>query len=212
MQAYMKSVMPYYGVQTTPLRAVTRRVFAAHPLSSAAAWQRECLAIWRDAKYREERYAAIELTGHKLYRSFQTLDTLAMYETMITTGAWWDYVDAIASHRLGPLLQSYPREMRRTMLQWSRSHHNIWIPRASILCQLSFKKDTDLDLLYACIEPSLSSSEFFLQKAIGWALRQYAWTNPREIQRYVRAHQNQLSALSRREALKNINRLAKSAP
>jgi 3-methyladenine DNA glycosylase AlkD len=126
-----------------------------------------------------------------------------MYEEMIVTGAWWDYVDTIASNRLGALLSSYPRQMRATMLKWSRCR-NLWKQRAAILCQLGFKSQTDLDLLYACIQPSLSSKEFFLQKAIGWALRQYAWTDPREVARYVREHDGELSPLSKREALKNI--------
>jgi len=204
MQAYMKSAMPYCGVQTTPLRSICKRLFNAHAISGAEAWQAQCLALWRGAKIREEWYAAIGLTGHRLYRSFQTMNTLPMYEEMIVTGAWWDIVDSIASHRLGGLLCSYPLPMRKRMLQWSRSK-DLWKRRSSILCQLSFKTGTDLDLLYACIEPSLDSPEFFLRKAIGWALRQYAWTNPREVLRYVRAHERELSALSRREALKNIS-------
>ena len=81
----------------------------------------------------------------------------------------------------------------------------MWKRRTSIICQLGFKRDTDLDLLYACIRPSLGSKEFFLRKAIGWALRQYAWTDPSEIQRYVREHEDRLSLLSRREALKNVS-------
>jgi len=93
--------------------------------------------------------------------------------------------------------------MRKKMFHWSRSQ-NLWKRRSAILCQLSFKTETDLDLLYAAIEPSLVSKEFFLQKAIGWALRQYAWTDPREVRRYVRANAARLSALSKREALKNI--------
>jgi len=128
---------------------------------------------------------------------------LPMYEEMIVAGAWWDYVDPIASARLGPLLRLFPAPMRKKMLQWSRSP-NLWKRRSAILCQLSFKTETDLDLLYAATEPSLASEEFFLQKAIGWALRQYAWTDPREVRRYVRANAARLSALSKREALKNI--------
>jgi 3-methyladenine DNA glycosylase AlkD len=220
MQAYMKSAMPYYGVPAVPLRAICKRVFDRFgdrfsddfqpipkrppPIPNAAAWQAQCLSIWRGAKFREEWYAAIGLTGHRLFRSFQTMETLPMYEEMIVTGAWWDVVDSIASSRLGGLLRSYPQPMRKKMLQWSRSK-NMWKRRSSILCQLSFKAETDLDLLYACIEPSLESPEFFLRKAIGWALRQYAWTNPGEVRRYVRAHESELSGLSRREALKNIS-------
>jgi 3-methyladenine DNA glycosylase AlkD len=142
MQAYMKSAMPYLGIQTPQLRAICKRLFAAHPIQTAVAWRKTCLGIWRGAKYREERYAAIGLTGYRLYRTFQTLATLPMYEEMIVTGAWWDFVDEIASRRLGPLLQLYPQPMRGEMLRWSRSE-NLWKRRSAILCQLSFKQKTD---------------------------------------------------------------------
>jgi len=157
--------------------------------------------LW--AHYREEWYAAVELTGVRAALPYQTPDALPLYEEIIVSGAWWDIVDGVAKHRLGLLLQEHPRPMRRAMLAWSRDD-DMWKRRASILCQLKFKADTDLELLYACIEPSLSSKEFFLRKAIGWALRQYAWTDPREVQRYVRDHDAELSGLSRREALKNL--------
>ena len=203
-QAYMKSEMPFLGVGAVPLRRVCRQVFDAHPISSPIAWQRTILSIWRNAEYREERYAAIELTGAKQYREFQTLDSLPMYEEMIVSGAWWDYVDVVAIHRIGEfLLRDFPRRMKKEMLRWSEDE-DLWKRRSAILSQITFKKDTDLDLLYACIEPSLSSKEFFLRKAIGWALRQYAWTNPREVERYVKAHERELSPLSKREALKNL--------
>jgi 3-methyladenine DNA glycosylase AlkD len=130
-----------------------------------------------------------------------------MYEEMIVSGAWWDYVDGIASHRVGLLLRRHPEPMRTIMLEWSRSD-DLWKRRTSIICQLTFKAETDLGLLYACIEPSLSSREFFLRKAIGWALRQYARTDPAEVVRYVSAHEGRLSPLSKREALKNIHESA----
>ncbi len=204
MQAYMKSAMPYLGIQTPELRAICKRLFQAHPIESASAWRETCLQIWREAQFREERYAAIGLTGFRFYRPFQTLETLPMYEEMIVTGAWWDFVDSIASNRLGPLLRLYPARMRKEMLKWSRGK-DMWKRRSAILCQLGFKGGTDLELLYASIEPSLPSKEFFLQKAIGWALRQYAWTDSHEVARYVRKHEKELSALSKREALKNYS-------
>ncbi|HUP44807.1 MAG TPA: DNA alkylation repair protein, partial [Thermoanaerobaculia bacterium] len=134
----------------------------------------------------------------------QTLDALPMYEEMIVSGAWWDTVDVVAIHRVGAcLLRDEPAKMKKTLRRWSKGD-DLWKRRTSIIAQNTFKKETDLDLLYDCIAPSLASKEFFLRKAIGWALRQYAWTNPREVQRYVREHAAELSPLSKREALKNI--------
>jgi 3-methyladenine DNA glycosylase AlkD len=205
MQAYMKSAMPYHGVSSPKMRLVCRTVFAEVDFPSVDDWRRTVLSIWRRASHREERYAAIELTEIRRFAPFQTRGALPMYEEMIVSGAWWDYVDAIATHRLGLLLRRYPAAMRRKMLTWSRSK-DMWKRRSAILCQIQFKKDTDLDLLYTCIEPSLPSREFFLRKAIGWALRQYAWTDPKEVQRYVAAHETALSNLSKREALKNVQK------
>jgi 3-methyladenine DNA glycosylase AlkD len=205
MQAYAKSAMPYLGVTAVPLRRVCRELFADLELPTAAAWRRAVLGFWRGARFREERYAAIELTGVRRFDRFQDMAALPMYEEMIVTGAWWDYVDGIAGHRLGMLLRRFPREMRKEMLAWSRSD-DLWKRRSAILCQLTSKKTTDLDLLYATLEPALASKEFFLRKAIGWALRQYAWTDPKEVRRYVREHKAALSPLSKREALKNTGR------
>jgi 3-methyladenine DNA glycosylase AlkD len=211
MQAYMKSAMPYLGVSAPALRRVCKAVFAPIQLSTAAAWQSAALSLWRGARFREERYAAVELTGDRRARAFQTMGTLPMYEEMIVTGAWWDYVDVLAKHRLGPLLAAHPAPMRAAMLAWSRDA-DLWKRRSSILCQLDFKERTDLDLLYACIEPSIGAREFFLRKAIGWALRQYAWTDAREVARYVKANEARLSPLSRREALKNAGAAGLTPP
>ncbi|MET0593326.1 MAG: DNA alkylation repair protein [Polyangiaceae bacterium] len=203
MQAYMKSTMPYLGVSAVPLRAVCKKVFADYPFSSVRPWQRDVMHLWRSAQHREERYGALELSGDKRARAFHTLEILPMYEEIIVSGAWWDYVDTVATHRLDHILRAEPKAMKRAMLTWSRSD-DMWKRRSSILCQITFKEETDLDLLYRCIAPSLSSKEFFLRKAIGWALRQYAWTDPREVVRYVREHDAELSGLSKREALKNV--------
>lgn len=203
MQTYMKSTMPYHGVPTPALRRLCGAVFADLQWPTARHWQAEVLALWRGARFREERYAAMFLAGDPRAQSFQAPSAMKMYEEMIVTGAWWDFVDDVASHRVGPILRDHPAAMRRRMLAWSRSD-NLWKRRTAIICQLGFKTETDLELLYACIEPSLASREFFLRKAIGWALRQYAWTDPVEVSRYVRANRTRLSALSIREALKNI--------
>ena len=202
-QAYMKSAMPYHGVPTPALRALCKAAFADVQFATAEQWQAQVLEIWREARFREERYAAIGLTGDKRFRPFQTPAAVKMYEEMIVTGAWWDYVDSIASNGIGPILKDYPAPMRRKMLAWSKSA-DMWKRRTSIICQLGFKGETDLELLYACLEPSLGSKEFFLKKAIGWALRQYARTDAEEVREYVRRNRARLSGLSCREALKHF--------
>jgi 3-methyladenine DNA glycosylase AlkD len=203
MQAYMKSTMPYHGVSAPLLRASCKNIFCQVELVSRADWRAKVLELWRGARFREERYAAILLTGDKRAAAFQTPAAMSLYEEIIVTGAWWDYVDEIASNRVGPILRDHKIPMKKKMLAWSTSP-NLWKRRTSIICQLRSKQHTDLGLLYACIEPSLDSKEFFLRKAIGWALREYAWTDAAEVKRYVRQKSDRLSGLSYREALKNV--------
>lgn len=205
MQAYMKSAMPFLGVPSTARRAAEKRAFAAVELPTAESFRDAVLSLWRGASYREERYAAMGLAGDRRFKAHQTLDALPMYEEMIVTGAWWDYVDEVAANRVGALLARYPKPMTRTMLAWSKSP-DMWKRRSSIICQLRFKAKIDLDLLYACIEPSIGSKEFFLRKGIGWALRQHAWTDPAEVLRYVRENAARLAPFTKREALKNVIR------
>jgi len=202
MQAYMKSKMPYHGVPTPVASKAFKSIFDPVEFSDSDSWRRTILYIWRNARFREERYGAIALARQRRFAAYQTIEALPMYEEMIVSGAWWDFVDTIAAHGIGGLLRTNKPQVRRTMLRWSRSP-DMWKRRTSILCQLTFKNETDLKLLYACIEPSIDSPEFFLRKAIGWALRQYAWTNPDEIRRYVRKNATRLSPLSLREAVKN---------
>jgi 3-methyladenine DNA glycosylase AlkD len=229
MQRYMKSEMPYRGVAAPAQRLIWRTVFKAHPMASFAAWQAVALELWRGADYREERYAAVALTDLAAYAGYRTFAAVPMFEEMIVTGAWWDYVDALATHQLGDVLRvelaaGRGARMRSLLLRWARGP-NLWRRRAAILCQVRFKSDTDLHLLYGCVEPSLLPErleptsakatvgkrpardirhDFFIRKAIGWALRQYAWTDAEEVQRYVAAHRDRLSPLSLREALKNV--------
>jgi 3-methyladenine DNA glycosylase AlkD len=204
-QAYMKSTMPYHGVALPDVRVITKAAFAKLDLGDAPTWRRHVLALFDGAKFREEWYAALTLAADRRARSFQTLEALPMYEHMIVRAAWWDVVDDLAGRRFAEILRHEPRAMRKTMLAWSRDA-NMWKRRSSIICQLRFKEATDLELLYACIEPSLESREFFLRKAIGWALRELAWSDPQEVVRYVRANRERLSNLSKREALKNVVR------
>jgi 3-methyladenine DNA glycosylase AlkD len=202
MQAYMKSAMPFRGVTGPIQKGLWRQIFPAHPLT-AAGWRDVTLSLWREAAFREERYAAIALTDLARYKGFRDTSALPMLEQMIVTGAWWDLVDPLATHHLGDVLRTDRQGVSSLMRRWA-DDPDMWKRRAAILCQIRFKRDTDLDLLFACIEPNLSHTDFFIRKAIGWALRQYAWTDPKAVTRYVKANRDRLSGLSVREALKNI--------
>lgn len=203
MQAYMKSAMPYMGVPSAQMRAVAKEVFAGLHHQDSRAWQADVLEIWRNAQFREEYYAAIELTAMRPARRFQRIDALSMYREMIIGGAWWDTTDAIAPNQLFQILCADREEMSQTLRHWAMDD-NMWIRRSAILCQMKAKDAMDLDLLYACIEPSIGSKEFFLRKAIGWVLRHHARTNPDEVRRYVASNADRLSPLSKREALKHL--------
>jgi 3-methyladenine DNA glycosylase AlkD len=199
MQAYMKSAMPYYGINLPEVRAIARRVFDGATMSCDER-RATVLELWRGARRREERYVAMYLLDRG--RDCLTPADMPMLEELVVSGAWWDHVDELAMV-VGELLRRHPKKIRPLMRRWS-TDPDMWKRRVSIICQLRFKRDTDLELLYANIEPNLGVRDFFIRKAIGWALRQYAWTDPKEVVRYVREHEAGLSGLSKREALKNI--------
>ena len=205
MQAYMKSEMPFRGVPAPVQRKAFKEIFARHAELSCEEARDVAAELWRGAKFREERYAAIALVDPKrpAMRACQTMEALPLCEEMIVTGAWWDFVDWIASSHLGAILGGERSAMTRRMRKWATDAH-LWKRRAAILCQLQAKKDTDLELLYACIEPNVGDEDFFMRKAIGWSLREYAKTDAREVKRFVNANRARLSGLSVREALKNV--------
>lgn len=207
MQAYMKSEMPYLGVQSQPLRVLCREVFAGHPLPDRPQWEWAVRRLWDGASYREERYAAIALTSHSLYSVYQDEQTLTLYRHLVETGAWWDFIDVIASHGVGPILRANPQGVTPLMRSWARDGH-LWVRRTAILCQLSSKLATDPDLLADVVGANLADSrygnEFFIRKAIGWALREYGKTNADWVIDFVRRNEEGLSPLSRREALKHL--------
>jgi 3-methyladenine DNA glycosylase AlkD len=200
MQAYMKSEMPYRGVPVPRVRAIVRAEAAERPPVTVTGLTATVRALWRPAVYREERYAATALTGLSSSRRLQTLALLPLYQEMIITGAWWDHVDELA-HRIGELLRAFPPQMRPTVLLWSHDPDR-WLRRTSIICQLDAKEQTDLALLSATILANANDPDFFLRKAIGWALRQYARVDPAWVRTFVA--DRQLSPLSRREALKHL--------
>jgi 3-methyladenine DNA glycosylase AlkD len=199
-QAYMKSSIPSLGVRVPEVRRLTVAAAAAHPFESLEQLRDTVLGLWRNAAFREERYAAIDLTGLKL--AARQPQMLPVYEEIIRSGAWWDFVDGV-SDRLGALLQADRPTMTAMLRKWSRDQ-DLWIRRASITVQLKAKSRTDTELLRDVIEANLADPEFFIRKAIGWSLREYGKTDPEWVRAFVAAHGGDLSTLSRREALKNL--------
>lgn len=202
MQRYMKSDMPFRGVPKPARAQLARRLFAEHVITDRATWQDTVRRLWHEATYREERYLAIELTGHRMARAWQDPDTVPLYQELIVTGAWWDFVDELAIRRVGPILRNYRDELTPLMRSWAR-HDDLWLRRAAVICQVTAKDQTDPDLLADVIAATLHDKDFFLRKGIGWALRDYAKTEPGWVRTFVDAHPD-LSPLSRREALKHL--------
>ena len=209
----MKSAMPFHGVPAADVRRLVRDALRANPLPSAASWQRAILRLWRNATHREQRYAGVEILLAKTHAAYLTPDILPVVEELVVSGAWWDFVDAVAINAIGPMLRVDSRTMPGVLRCWAEDE-NIWKRRCAILAQLKFNNATDEGLLCAAIKPSLGNREFFLAKAIGWALRQYSKTNPAFVIGYVQTHADRLTALSKREALKVLrkNGLVDGAP
>jgi len=204
-QAYMKSTMPYHGITYPEIRSICRAVFREHPPQSSQDWKDTVLQVWRGATHREQRYAALELLGHKPCRAYWGPELIDVLEEVIVTGAWWDYVDQVAINMVGPLLSSYPDRITPILRQWS-VEESVWLRRSAILAQLKFKERTDSALLFEFMEPSLEEKEFFLRKAIGWALREYSRTESDLVIDYIAVNRDRLSGLSRREGLRNLKK------
>ncbi len=201
-QAYMKSGMPFLGVAVPQCRRIVGSVSGAHPLPDAGAWEAAILDLWRGAIHREERYAAVELLLFGRYARWLEPARVPLVEELVVTGAWWDYADPIAARGMGTMLAAHPRPVKALLRGWARDG-DIWKRRTAMLAQLRAKRATDTALLADAIRPSIGSSEFFLRKGIGWALREYSRTDPGWVTAFVESHPG-LSPLSRREALKHL--------
>ncbi|TQK19525.1 3-methyladenine DNA glycosylase AlkD [Microbacterium sp. SLBN-154] len=194
-QAYMKSAMPFLGVRVPEVRRLVAEVAGTRDSVTRLSAAR---LLWDDATHREERYAAMALLRHRALRGDPRL--VPIVEHMVRTGAWWDITDELA-HRLGDLLDARPEATAALVRAWARDD-DPWIRRIAILSQLGRRSRVDQALLADAIRPNASDSEFFIRKAIGWALRDHARTDPDWVRHFVASHE--LSALSVREATKHL--------
>jgi 3-methyladenine DNA glycosylase AlkD/copper chaperone CopZ len=207
MRAYMKSEMPFLGVQKPDRVRVLRPAFRAHVLPDRSCWESTIRRLWDDAAYREERYAATDLAQVRCYAPW-TSDpaSLPLYDHLIVSGAWWDHVDDIAIRLVGRVLRAHPVRTAPLIRAWSRDPDR-WRRRSAVICQVGCGEETDVELLRECVLATLDDPDFFLRKGIGWALRQHAKTDPTWVRTFVSIHGDRLSPLSRREALKHLVRL-----
>jgi 3-methyladenine DNA glycosylase AlkD len=202
MQRYMKSPMPFRGVAKPARERLLKAAVAAHPLADSAELDAAVQELWDGAGYREERYLALSLTGHRRYLAWLGPSRVPLLRHWIVTGSWWDFTDEIASRRIGPMLRAHPDALRPVVRAWITDPDR-WLRRTSVICQLQAAGATDTALLTEAIEANLADSDFFLRKGIGWALRQHARTDPDWVRTFVAGHPG-LSPLSRREALRRL--------
>lgn len=200
MEAYMRGRFRFFGIPTPERRRLSRQALR-QPFGSLGELEATLRDLW-DRDERELQYFAVELAERnaRLWEP-RFLETLRW---MILTKSWWDTVDVLASHHLGGLLRRYP-ELMPERDAWVESGE-LWLQRAALLHQLGYKESTDAERLFRDCERLAGERDFFLRKAVGWALRQYSYVDPEAVRRFVDSHP--LSPLSRSEALKAIRRRA----
>ncbi|GAA2812164.1 DNA alkylation repair protein [Streptomyces showdoensis] len=199
MIAYMKGVAPFLGLRTPERRALSRTVLAGTPAPDEAdctAVALRCFAL----PEREYHYFAVDYLRRHVKRCSSGF--LPVARALVTTVSWWDTVDHLAAHVVGPLVAADPALAAR-MDEWI-ADEDLWVARTALLHQLRFKESTDTERLFSYCLLRSGHPDFFIRKAIGWSLREYAKTDPAEVRAFVAAHASRLSPLSVREALKNL--------
>ncbi len=200
--AYMKHISAFYGVKSPVRRDLLKVFHAGQGLPSIAELDIIIRSAWAQPQ-REFHYCAME-TLHKM-RNKTGEDAIVLYEWMICNKSWWDSIDFIAPNLVGNHFKRFPNLRDISVENWMLSG-NFWLQRCCLLFQLKYKAETNENLLFALASDLAHEKEFFIRKAIGWALREYAKTNPVAVSNFV--EKTELSGLSRREALKHISQKA----
>ena len=197
-KAYLLNQFEFYGIKTPVRRKICKDFYKVNPIKDHNELSRlikECF----DEPQREIHYFAIELLGH--HHKIWSKKTIPLIEWMVTHQSWWDSVDSTNSFVISKFFILFPEEIESTTSKWNQSS-NKWLQRMSLLFQQTYKKKTNTTLLTKYIEHCELDEDFFIRKAIGWALRAYAYTDAKWVIQFVKTHP-QLSNLSKREALKH---------
>lgn len=199
MAKYMKNHFPFFGVKTEGRRLIFKTIWKENQKEVT---ENARIIAWELFKkpQRELHYCGIEILIKELKKKYKKED-IQLIEKLIVTNSWWDSVDTIAKHLLGQYLLEHPSETEKVIERFSNSE-NMWLNRSAIIFQLGYKQKTNFDLLKSECDKHKNSNEFFIQKAIGWALREYTKTNPEAVKNYV--NNTNLKNLSQKEALKHI--------
>jgi 3-methyladenine DNA glycosylase AlkD len=200
MKKYMRNQFDYFGIKAPRRKELFRMFIKENGWPSIAEMDTICRDLYSNQE-RELQYFAMEMADRNIKKFNES--AIELFEYMIVTHAWWDTVDYMAANILGRFFRLHPEIVIKVTSKWMDSG-NIWLQRSCILFQLKYKKNTDTDLLYSFIRKLNSSDEFFIQKAIGWILREYSKVNPDEVCRFTSG--TTLKPLSRREALRIINK------
>ncbi len=199
MEKYMKNKFLFLGLKAEKRRLILHQIWKENHKEVLENSRTIALALYEKDE-REFHYCAIEILIKNLKKNY-LLEDIILIEKLLTTHSWWDSVDSIAKNIVGAYLLQFPSETQKVVSRFSNSD-NMWLNRTAIIFQLGYKEKTNVDLLFLeCIKHS-KSKEFFIQKAIGWALREYGKTNPNAVKIFV--SQVNLYPFSAKEALKNI--------
>ena len=203
MQAYMKTEMPFYGVQKAGRTPIVREVVNTFAPEDRNEYEELVLSLWA-LPHREEKYIALAVARH--FSEFIVPRSLPLYMRLIVDGAWWDFVDEVATKLVRSLVLNHPGQTWSVVDPWIEEE-DVWLRRTAIICQVGLKGDTDPDRLFRFCAARMDEKEFFIRKAIGWALREYAKTDPQAVADFATQNRDPLSGLSYREATKHIGSL-----
>ena len=199
MEKYMKNLFSFYGIKAEERKEIFKEVCKANKEELTQNFRKIAWELF-NKEFRELHYCCIEILIKNLKNNYQK-DDLTLIEKLIVTNSWWDSVDSIAKNILGHYLIEFPEETEKVIERFSNSK-NMWLNRSAILFQLGHKKNTNYELLFSECEKHSKSKEFFIQKAIGWALREYGGTNPNLVINFV--NETELKPLSKKEALRKL--------
>lgn len=196
MAKYMKDKFQFFGIKTPERKKLVQELIKQNGFPKEEELEQIILDLWADPN-RECQYVAVSLLEKAIKRNYK-LDYISISEKLITDKSWWDTVDGLAGWVVGSKLKNHPNELEITE-RWMKSG-NIWLQRTCLLFQLKYKEETDTELLSSFIERLKNSDEFFIQKAIGWILREYSKSNKEFVINFI--EKNDLANLSKREGLK----------